>query len=1246
MHRLRFLWNRCRTFFENNFRAHPVLCYGALLTAMAVASHLQWFNPLSILEYGDWQYRPDESVRQQVSSWMTWVPFNNLGAANVLMSGFPLRGLAWGVITQLGLSYDIATKLTLFLPVALGGFLVPFWVGRRLFKDDFVAFMAATFYGSTAYFLTLQTGHLPIAAIYALLPLIVWRLDVALRRNVLRDWLIVALLFCIGVFYEVRIMYIVTAVLILYAVVFVCLNRPRISPYLKHLSIAGVLIVLCNIFWLVPTKLAAAQGIDEIAGRGLFGSHLFSVLQSIAVMKWNWTGGVIDRTFTAQPVPLYLLIVPVVIAVGLLVAQKYRRQMVFFLCLTLIGIILTKQSAPPFSGLYEWLYYNFPGFVLFREASKFYVLVAFGYFGLLGYGLLALKQYGASTKARHIGFGVAAIWVLMAAGCALWPAITMQLGNTFKNAQMPADYGKLKQFIANQPEFFRTYWLPRESWWGYYDNNHPKVRAVDMAVQDWRNLPLERGSGAGYDLARSAVGIFEQPYAPTLFRNASIKYVIVPLRDTANDDDFFGSYGDDRSFYIAALDQTSFLRRVDIGTKEVAVYENQDYRPYITASSGVYQGNERLLTKLAHTDIDASYDIASEIIRPDDGKRIVGSAFGAEDQYALDGRRVTQQLRLDDPARLVMRGTQWPLSYLADNNHLQLSALATGAMLLNSQPVTSGTEAQSLGGTNLEKSREYYLSVGDEISPVLRRKQPQPLGWLAESVRVWQADERNLIPNGSLDAGLWQPAVKDCNAYDNRAAIGMLLSPQGSAKQNNALQLRAFNHTACTGQQGIAVNADQSYLFGFDYRLSSGQKAGFKLVFNDPKQTTIRQDITSRDRQWHTFRQKVTAPDGATAVSYELYGFPDEHRQQYAITHYDAIQLVALSPVLTVHPPAGLHQSVPLPAGNNRLEYIGTEAFANLIPNGSFEQGAWTKKVGDCNAYDNKPDIAMDLDRTTAIDGKRSLMLSARRHTACTTSPQIDITPHSTYRLQFAYRGAPGTQATYTLRFNDPLGTVHRERINIKSSGWHNHQINVASPTGATKLSLTLYAEPEAVAAKTVRIHYDKVRLTDVSPLAEPMLTLRDPKREIVAPRKISFDGHAPTRKTIRVEGATTPFYLIMNEAYHDGWRLLVDNNRSSGWLGSWLPMLRPYSASSDHFKVNLAMNGWYVDAAKLCQQPSACHKNADGSYTIALVAEFAPQRLFYAGLVVSGLAFVVAIGYVVAPAVRRLWSRKRKISR
>ncbi|NCU42522.1 MAG: hypothetical protein EOM19_07480 [Candidatus Moranbacteria bacterium] len=74
--------------------------------------------------------------------------------------------------------------------------------------------------------------------------------------------------------------------------------------------------------------------------------------------------------------------------------------------------------------------------------------------------------------------------------------------------------------------------------------------------------------------------IFNSYFSEQLLNISSIKYIVVPLQDIANDDNFFIYYGE-RQFFIDELDKIEYLKRIDIGTEELVVYENEDFRPHI-----------------------------------------------------------------------------------------------------------------------------------------------------------------------------------------------------------------------------------------------------------------------------------------------------------------------------------------------------------------------------------------------------------------------------------------------------------------------------------------------------------------------------------------------------------------------------------------------------------------------------------------------------------------------------------------
>jgi hypothetical protein len=167
--------------------------------------------------------------------------------------------------------------------------------------------------------------------------------------------------------------------------------------------------------------------------------------------------------------------------------------------------------------------------------------------------------------------------------------------------------------------------------------------------------------------------------------------------------------------------------------------------------------------------------------------------------------------------------------------------------------------------------------------------------------------------------------------------------------------------------------------------------------------------------------------------------------------------------------------------------------------------------------------------------------------------------------------------------------------------------------------------------------HYDNFTLTAVPSVVGRYYLVSRPITPLAAPKAIDFSLQSPSRKLISVTSATTGFYLNMSESYNRGWRLELNDAGLAG-INNWLPTATPTAvAATNHFNANGFLNMWYVDPATLCQrQSSACSRNADGSYNLKLVAEFTPQRDFYAGLIVSIATLIGCLGCLGYIYVRR----------
>jgi hypothetical protein len=299
--------------------------------------------------------------------------------------------------------------------------------------------------------------------------------------------------------------------------------------------------------------------------------------------------------------------------------------------------------------------------------------------------------------------------------------------------------------------------------------------------------------------------------------------------------------------------------------------------------------------------------------------------------------------------------------------------------------------------------------------------------------------------------------------------------------------------------------------------------------------------------------------------------------------------------------------------------------FKNILPNGSLEQGAWQKKVGDCYAFGGSAILGMSIISDDKTDGTQSLQLETKNHVACTGPNIISVQAGQNYLLSFDYKSLHGRYAAYYLLFDDLQGTSFVKRLDDTDGKWDTVTKSITAPSGAENLKILVYAYPDSSGFSTGTARYDNFHLAAIPDIQNHFYLVSKPEQNLQSPKKVSVKSVNPTRNVIRIEGVRTAFYLETKESYSPHWNLKLDSNNTKSW---WPFSHETAVASQDHVKVNNFMNGWFVDPSELCQ--SGCTHNSDGSYTMTLVMEFTPQRWFYIGAALSATTFIATIGYFI----------------
>lgn len=552
-----------------------------LLLAISVLTHLAWFSPRGYITGNDVYPYPDRLLNQLGTTAMSAQVGTGLGGPDLLGSSHPLL-LAYSALGHLGLTFPIAFKLLVLWPCLVISSVSAYGLTRQVLKSQVSVLVGSCVLLFNTYTLLIQAGALAIVVADALMVLWLSQLLRLSTHGPSRGRLIrFGLTAVVLAAYEFRIFYIGVCLLGL-ASLYLGLWLRSWKP-LVYVASGTTATLLLNLPWLLSLGSQGLLASNSIVNRGLFGSRYFDLASSVTLFHRYWTGSAIAY-FTRQPIPPYFLLVPLAAAFGLVVARRNRKVLLFAL-IAAIGILLTKQTAGPFPGLYTFLFEHFPGFHYFREASKFYELTAIGYAVLIG----SFADWVWGMRLASDWRRAAATFVVTLVACPFLlnarPLVRGTLGATFVIHNPPKAYRELDSLLPRDGEFFRTLWLPTPSRWAPYDLDHPAVSLTAVIPGAWSGVP---GLGAPGDDAQAEQQVehfFEGTYSHDLLDESSIRYVVVPVGDAAQEDDVFN--GVDRARYIDAVNRIPWLRKVNLPTQDLAVYENPSWVPAVVADGAV-----------------------------------------------------------------------------------------------------------------------------------------------------------------------------------------------------------------------------------------------------------------------------------------------------------------------------------------------------------------------------------------------------------------------------------------------------------------------------------------------------------------------------------------------------------------------------------------------------------------------------------------------------------------------------------
>lgn len=400
--------------------------------------------------------------------------------------------LSWDYMGQGGLGgpafktfwIDLYTNFIYFVSNNLN---IPWWLSQRIFwvipfiilsifssykfstlfiKNSILRSVSSIIYSFNTYILLIIAGgQFGIAFSYALAPLSLFRFIILSQELNMRNSILFGLVYGLLIATDPRI-----ALILLIGQFFWFITFIRRTKSLKFYLLGFLISFLINSYWILP--LIFFRNSSDV-----FSSY--SSLQEVKFLSFanfsnalsflhpNWPENIFGKVYFLDP---KFLVIPVLAFSSLLLLKKTMKQpsnqtVLFFSILAIVGVFLGKGANEPFGQFYLFLFQNFPGFSLFRDSTKFFILIAISYSILIPYFLENLNKFKRLAIVVFVFY-----WLII-----LKPGWDGQLSGIFKPKEIPREYLTLNEIIKNDNSFYRTLWIPVRQKYGFFSPTHPAI---------------------------------------------------------------------------------------------------------------------------------------------------------------------------------------------------------------------------------------------------------------------------------------------------------------------------------------------------------------------------------------------------------------------------------------------------------------------------------------------------------------------------------------------------------------------------------------------------------------------------------------------------------------------------------------------------------------------------------------------------------------------------------------------------
>lgn len=460
-----------------------------------------WFYLSKSLSSGDWPYLFLQNIQEFKAP--TELPFLWLEPYYQITAKLGVQ--------ILGLSWEMTEKIFWFFPflaisLASSYFLLKYLSKKfKLDRDEFGIFISLgclIFTTNTYILMLVGGGQMGVAMAYSLIPLILRTAFKIYEEKIsFKKIILYSLTFGIQMMFDPRLFLLSIFVAFLY---FLFSYRNISLKVLKRTILILVLTTTVNLFWILPNlnffSMEYAAAVNALTASYL---SFAAFSNSITLFHPNWPENIFGKIGFMKP---EFIIVAVIAFVSLFFANK-NKSILFFAGLGIFGAFFAKGTNPPFGELYTWLS-SIPGFMIFRDPTKFYILVVMSYMVLIPFSLIKLSKKILSSKYYVLSIMFVVYWLFL-----IRPAILGDLSGTFKPRVVPEEYVNLKNFMSAKPEFTKTLWVPVIERFGFGSESKPAISAMELF---------------GVSSVSGTLDKLDDPGVKKQLMDEEIKYIIIP----------------------------------------------------------------------------------------------------------------------------------------------------------------------------------------------------------------------------------------------------------------------------------------------------------------------------------------------------------------------------------------------------------------------------------------------------------------------------------------------------------------------------------------------------------------------------------------------------------------------------------------------------------------------------------------------------------------------------------------------